>query len=79
MRADATVRLNVFDATCPLVTKVHGSRQDARRGLQIIMIGHRGHPQVEGTMGQAEGGMLLVESAEDVASCRWPTPGGSPS
>ncbi|MDO4227261.1 4-hydroxy-3-methylbut-2-enyl diphosphate reductase [Neisseria sp.] len=59
----------VFDATCPLVTKVHKevARLDAQ-GYQIIMIGHAGHPEVEGTMGQlAEGSMLLVETVEDVA------------
>ncbi|KDP86129.1 4-hydroxy-3-methylbut-2-enyl diphosphate reductase [Cupriavidus basilensis] len=69
VRADATVRgLNVFDATCPLVTKVHVEVGKMRaEGCEIIMIGHKGHPEVEGTMGQAEGGMLLVESAEDVA------------
>ncbi|WP_420993588.1 4-hydroxy-3-methylbut-2-enyl diphosphate reductase [Cupriavidus sp. 30B13] len=69
VRADATVRgLNVFDATCPLVTKVHVEVGKMRaEGCEIIMIGHAGHPEVEGTMGQTEGGMLLVESAEDVA------------
>lgn len=59
----------VFDATCPLVTKVH--KEVARldnQGYQIIMIGHAGHPEVEGTMGQLpEGSMLLVETVEDVA------------
>ncbi|WP_416049606.1 4-hydroxy-3-methylbut-2-enyl diphosphate reductase [Cupriavidus basilensis] len=72
VRADATVRgLNVFDATCPLVTKVHVEVGKMRtEGCEIIMIGHKGHPEVEGTMGQAEGGMLLVESSEDVAKLR---------
>lgn len=59
----------VFDATCPLVTKVHKevARLDAQ-GYQIIMIGHAGHPEVEGTMGQLpEGAMLLVETIDDVA------------
>ncbi|KPN72490.1 4-hydroxy-3-methylbut-2-enyl diphosphate reductase [Neisseria sp. 83E34] len=59
----------VFDATCPLVTKVHKevARLDSQ-GYQIIMIGHAGHPEVEGTMGQLpEGAMLLVETVEDVA------------
>ncbi|MDO1510242.1 MULTISPECIES: 4-hydroxy-3-methylbut-2-enyl diphosphate reductase [unclassified Neisseria] len=59
----------VFDATCPLVTKVHKevARLDGQ-GYQIIMIGHAGHPEVEGTMGQLpEGSMLLVETVEDVA------------
>lgn len=59
----------VFDATCPLVTKVHKEvgRLDAQ-GYQIIMIGHAGHPEVEGTMGQlSAGAMLLVETVDDVA------------
>jgi 4-hydroxy-3-methylbut-2-enyl diphosphate reductase len=69
VRAEAAVRgLNVFDATCPLVTKVHVEVGKMRtEGCEIVMIGHRGHPEVEGTMGQAEGGMLLVESVADVA------------
>lgn len=60
--------LRVFDATCPLVTKVHKEviRLHAQ-GFHIIMIGHRGHPEVEGTMGQASTGITLVETAEDVA------------
>lgn len=68
VRAEAESRgLRVFDATCPLVTKVHGevARMHAA-GLEIIMIGHRGHPEVEGTMGQSEGGIYLVETPEDV-------------
>ena len=61
--------LRVFDATCPLVTKVHMEVAKMRRdGREIIMIGHDGHPEVEGTMGQAEEGMFLVETADDVAS-----------
>ncbi|CAG9178906.1 4-hydroxy-3-methylbut-2-enyl diphosphate reductase [Cupriavidus pampae] len=68
VRADAVERgLTVFDATCPLVTKVHVEVGKMRaEGCEIIMIGHRGHPEVEGTMGQSERGMLLVESVEDV-------------
>lgn len=59
--------LRVFDATCPLVTKVHVEVAKMRReGREIIMIGHDGHPEVEGTMGQAEEGMFLVETCEDV-------------
>jgi len=59
--------LRVFDATCPLVTKVHMEVARMREaGREIIMIGHRGHPEVEGTMGQAKGGMYLVETVEDV-------------
>jgi len=60
--------LNVFDATCPLVTKVHVEVARMRdKGLEIIMIGHKGHPEVEGTMGQSAAGMYLVETPEDVA------------
>lgn len=61
--------LKVFDATCPLVTKVHlevGRMGD--QGREVIMIGHKGHPEVEGTMGQNQGSMHLVEAADDVAS-----------
>jgi 4-hydroxy-3-methylbut-2-enyl diphosphate reductase len=58
----------VFDATCPLVTKVHVEVAKMRAaGRDIVMIGHRGHPEVEGTMGQAAEGMHLVETAADVA------------
>jgi 4-hydroxy-3-methylbut-2-enyl diphosphate reductase len=61
--------LKVFDATCPLVTKVHLEVARMRKeGREIIMIGHKGHPEVEGTMGQSAGGMHLVETANDVAS-----------
>jgi 4-hydroxy-3-methylbut-2-enyl diphosphate reductase len=70
VRTEAAQRgLTVFDATCPLVTKVHlevGRMHD--QGREIIMIGHRGHPEVEGTMGQVSGGVHLVESEADVAS-----------
>jgi len=60
--------LRVFDATCPLVTKVHVEVAKMRREeREIIMIGHTGHPEVEGTMGQTEQGMYLVETVEDVA------------
>jgi len=61
--------LKVFDATCPLVTKVHvevGKMRHQTR--EVVMIGHKGHPEVEGTMGQSEGGMYLVETAEEVAN-----------
>jgi 4-hydroxy-3-methylbut-2-en-1-yl diphosphate reductase len=58
----------VFDATCPLVTKVHVEVAKKRtQGREIVMIGHEGHPEVEGTMGQADGGMYLVEEPADVA------------
>ncbi|MGQ0522214.1 MAG: 4-hydroxy-3-methylbut-2-enyl diphosphate reductase [Betaproteobacteria bacterium] len=68
VRRDAEARqLKVFDATCPLVTKVHVEVAKMREhGREIIMIGHRGHPEVEGTMGQSAGGMHLVEKPEDV-------------
>jgi 4-hydroxy-3-methylbut-2-enyl diphosphate reductase len=60
--------LHVFDATCPLVTKVHVEVTKMRdQGLEIVMIGHRGHPEVEGTLGQSKAGMYLVETPEDVA------------
>lgn len=70
VRTEAESRgLRVFDATCPLVTKVHIEVAKMRAaGKEIIMIGHKGHPEVEGTMGQSEGGMFLVESPEDVAT-----------
>jgi len=59
--------LKVFDATCPLVTKVHVEVAKMRKhGAEIVMIGHAGHPEVEGTMGQAEEGMHLVETVQDV-------------
>ncbi|HEY7240687.1 MAG TPA: 4-hydroxy-3-methylbut-2-enyl diphosphate reductase [Burkholderiales bacterium] len=61
--------LKVFDATCPLVTKVHVEvTKMLREGYEIVMIGHRGHPEAEGTMGQAASGMHLVETVEDVAA-----------
>ena len=68
VQRDAQQRgLRVFDATCPLVTKVHVEVAKLRAaGREIVMIGHLGHPEVEGTMGQSEGGMHLVESVEDV-------------
>lgn len=60
--------LKVFDATCPLVTKVHMEVQRYRqRGTEVVLVGHQGHPEVEGTMGQAETGMHLVEEVDDVA------------
>lgn len=68
VRAEAESRgLRVFDATCPLVTKVHVEVAKMRADdFEIVMIGHKGHPEVEGTMGQAPAGMYLIESAEDV-------------
>ena len=72
VREEATQRgLRIFDATCPLVTKVHMEvARNRSNGTECILIGHAGHPEVEGTMGQADGGMHLVESAEDVARLR---------
>ncbi len=70
VRNEAEARgLKVFDATCPLVTKVHvevGKMRNQTR--EVVMIGHKGHPEVEGTMGQSEGGMYLVETTDDVAT-----------
>lgn len=60
--------LKVFDATCPLVTKVHMEVKRYRdRGTEVVLIGHQGHPEVEGTMGQADSGMHLIEEPGDVA------------
>ena len=77
VRAQAeALGLVVFDATCPLVTKVHVEIAKMReQGREIVMIGHRGHPEVEGTMGQCDGGVYLVESVRDVKalSVRNPT------
>jgi len=81
VRAEAESRgLSAFDATCPLVTKVHIEVAKMRKdGLEIIMIGHKGHPEVEGTMGQVDEqedatGMYLVETPEDVASLQVQNP-----
>ena len=70
VRAEAEQRgLKIFDATCPLVTKVHVEvAKKLKDGYEIVMIGHRGHPEAEGTMGQATDSMHLVESLEDVAN-----------
>jgi 4-hydroxy-3-methylbut-2-en-1-yl diphosphate reductase len=69
VQAEARERgLEVFDATCPLVTKVHIEvAKLAREGYEFIMIGHKGHPEVEGTMGQVDHGIHLVEDVADVA------------
>jgi 4-hydroxy-3-methylbut-2-en-1-yl diphosphate reductase len=74
VRVEAERRLlRVFDATCPLVTKVHIEVMKRRKeGYAIIMIGHQGHPEVEGTMGQTEEGIYLVESEADVAQLELP-------
>ncbi|AEW76155.1 4-hydroxy-3-methylbut-2-enyl diphosphate reductase [Aggregatibacter actinomycetemcomitans] len=73
VRQEAKERnLKVFDATCPLVTKVHMQvARASRKGTKAILIGHKGHPEVEGTMGQygnQEGGIYLIESVEDIAN-----------
>ena len=79
VRQEADARgLRVYDATCPLVTKVHLEvARLHKQGYEIIMIGHKGHPEVEGTMGQATGRMYLVENVEDVAQLAIP-PGNVP-
>jgi 4-hydroxy-3-methylbut-2-en-1-yl diphosphate reductase len=68
VRVEAATRgLKIFDATCPLVTKVHSEVAKLRKaGREIIMIGHKGHPEVEGTMGQSQDGMYLVETVADI-------------
>ncbi|HEV6966785.1 MULTISPECIES: 4-hydroxy-3-methylbut-2-enyl diphosphate reductase [Roseateles] len=72
VRREAAARgFNVFDATCPLVTKVHVEVAKLHReGYEFIMIGHKGHPEVEGTMGQLTEGIYLVEDVADVAKVR---------
>lgn len=77
VRAHADKRsLEVFDATCPLVTKVHVEvRKLAAEGYEIVMIGHHGHPEVEGTMGQLDAGIYLVEDEEQVAQLQVKKPG----
>lgn len=74
IRKEAATRgFNVFDATCPLVTKVHVEvAKLAREGFEFIMIGHKGHPEVEGTMGQLERGIHLVEDVADVEGLELP-------
>ncbi|AVS82285.1 4-hydroxy-3-methylbut-2-enyl diphosphate reductase [Paracidovorax avenae] len=69
VQAEAEARgFSIFDATCPLVTKVHVEvAKLAKEGYEFIMIGHKGHPEVEGTMGQLDHGIHLVEDVEDVA------------
>ena len=69
---DAAERgLQVVDATCPLVSKVHNeAKRDARKGCEVVLIGHAGHPEVEGTMGQVPGKVHLVSDVADVAALR---------
>jgi 4-hydroxy-3-methylbut-2-en-1-yl diphosphate reductase len=71
----AARRLRTIDATCPLVTKVHvEARRFAEDGYTIVMIGHAGHEEVEGTMGEAPGSIVLVQTAEEVAGLDVPDP-----
>ena len=72
VRVEAAQRgFQVFDATCPLVTKVHVEvAKLAKEGYEFIMIGHKGHPEVEGTMGQLSEGIYLVEEARDVPAVK---------
>lgn len=72
VRAEAERRnLNIFDATCPLVTKVHREVIHLhKRGYHCVLIGHAGHPEVEGTIGQITSGIDLVETPEDVAALK---------
>jgi 4-hydroxy-3-methylbut-2-enyl diphosphate reductase len=74
VRKDAQARgLQVYDATCPLVTKVHLEVvKMSKEGFTILMIGHAGHPEVEGTMGQVERGLFLIEKVADVAELSFP-------
>jgi 4-hydroxy-3-methylbut-2-enyl diphosphate reductase len=74
VRIEAAARgFSVFDATCPLVNKVHIEvAKLAREGYEFIMIGHKGHPEVEGTMGQLDHGIYLVEDVDDVAQVEIP-------
>lgn len=76
VREEAEQRgLKIFDATCPLVTKVHVEVSRMRKaGREIIMIGHKGHPEVEGTLGQADSGMYLVETEADVQALQVENP-----
>jgi 4-hydroxy-3-methylbut-2-enyl diphosphate reductase len=75
-QAAAARGLTVFDATCPLVTKVHVEvARQRRQGTEVVLIGHAGHPEVEGTLGQAADGMYLVETVEDVARLTVRDPG----
>lgn len=68
VRQQATeLQLKTIDATCPLVTKVHTETQNLyKKDINIVMIGHKGHPEVEGTMGQVDKNMFLVENEEDI-------------
>jgi len=75
VRKEAAARgFSIFDATCPLVSKVHMEvAKLSREGYHFIMIGHKGHPEVEGTMGQLDSGIYLVEDVDDVAHVEVPS------
>ncbi|MES2236691.1 MAG: 4-hydroxy-3-methylbut-2-enyl diphosphate reductase [Pseudomonadota bacterium] len=81
VREEAAMRgFKLFDATCPLVTKVHLEvTRLHKQSYEIVMIGHKGHPEVEGTMGQATGRMHLVENVADVAQLKVKVPEGTQS
>ena len=76
IRKDAGTRqLKLFDATCPLVTKVHVEvAKNRKNGREIIVIGHKGHPEVEGTMGQADTGLYLVDGYSDIEQLKLDNP-----
>lgn len=76
IRKDAETRqLKLFDATCPLVTKVHVEvAKNRKNGREIIVIGHKGHPEVEGTMGQADTGMYLVDGYSEIEQLKVDNP-----
>ena len=81
VRDDASGRgLSVIDATCPLVSKVHAeARRFAKEGYTVALIGHAGHEEVEGTLGEAPDSTVLVQTAEDVATLDWTTRPRSPT
>ncbi|MCS7306217.1 MAG: 4-hydroxy-3-methylbut-2-enyl diphosphate reductase [Thermoguttaceae bacterium] len=74
VRAEATARgLRVIDATCPLVTKVHQEAiRFAQQGYRILLIGHAGHDEIVGVMGEAPEAIWLIQSAQDVDQLQWP-------
>ena len=81
VRRNAQARqLNVIDATCPLVAKVHAeARRFAAGGFDIVLVGHEGHEEIEGTVGEAPDQTTVIASAEDVSGCRSPIPSMSPT
>ena len=80
-RQEAAERgLRVLNATCPLVSKVHAQgRHYLRQGRTVILIGHAGHPEVEGTVGQIPGPVMLVQTEEDVEALTFPRTRRSPT